>query len=131
MTAKWQGEGWQEDREGSGTTTSQSTCSPGSTATVMMAPYAIAHRRSGSSLRDRLPLRERRARDLPDNALEPAKLLGDMAFAIPAAAHEAEAVNGIKRDQPQVVIGNPPYSGHSSNRSIWINGLLDSYKAHN
>ena len=27
-----------------------------------------------------------------------------------------------------VVIGNPPYSGHSSNKGVWIEGLIDSYK---
>ena len=59
------------------------------------------------------------------NALEPP---GDGQFTLdflPALAHEAEAVNGIKRKQRfTVVIGNPPYSGLSSNMGPWIDGLL-------
>ena len=40
-------------------------------------------------------------------------------------AHEAQAVNEIKRKQRfTVVIGNPPYSGLSSNMGPWIDGLL-------
>lgn len=44
---------------------------------------------------------------------------------IPALAHEAKAVNTVKRGQRfTVVIGNPPYSGHSVNNGDWIVGLL-------
>jgi len=43
----------------------------------------------------------------------------------PALAHEAEAANKIKRKTPiTVIIGNPPYSGVSSNMNPWIDGLL-------
>lgn len=42
---------------------------------------------------------------------------------------EAKGANTIKRDQPiMCVIGNPPYSGHSSNKGAWIEGLLGAYK---
>jgi predicted helicase len=42
---------------------------------------------------------------------------------------EANEANRIKRDAPvMVVIGNPPYSGHSSNKGEWIEKLLESYK---
>lgn len=42
---------------------------------------------------------------------------------------EANEANHIKRDAPvMVVIGNPPYSGHSSNKGDWIESLLDAYK---
>jgi len=42
---------------------------------------------------------------------------------------EANEANHIKRDAPvMVVMGNPPYSGHSSNKGEWIEKLLDSYK---
>jgi predicted helicase len=58
------------------------------------------------------------------NALEPPRQY-EASFAVPALAHEAEAVNRIKRHQPiTVVIGNPPYSGVSSNMAPWIDGLL-------
>jgi hypothetical protein len=44
-------------------------------------------------------------------------------------SREAKGANTIKRDMPiMCVIGNPPYSGHSSNKGDWINGLMDVYK---
>jgi predicted helicase len=42
---------------------------------------------------------------------------------------EANEANHIKRDAPvMVVMGNPPYSGHSSNKGEWIERLIESYK---
>lgn len=44
-------------------------------------------------------------------------------------SNEAIEANGIKRDTPvMVVLGNPPYSGHSSNNSPWIEKLIEDYK---
>ncbi len=88
---------------------------------LMMAPYAIAHMKIGLKLHEtgyRFESDER-ARVYLTNALEPAQdFSGTLAFAIPALAHEAEAVNAIKRDQRfTVVIGNPPYAGIPSNVS--------------
>ncbi len=95
---------------------------------LMMAPYAVAHMKIGLKLNEtgyRFESEER-ARVYLTNALEPAQdFAGTPAFAIPALAHEAEAVNAIKRDQRfTVVIGNPPYSKVSSNMDEWIDGLL-------
>ena len=94
---------------------------------LLMAPYAIAHLKIGLKLYEtgyRFESDER-ARVYLTNALEPA---GDdqlMLDFLPALAHEAEAVNEIKREQRfTVVIGNPPYSGLSSNMGPWIDGLL-------
>ncbi|MBP6004888.1 MAG: hypothetical protein KA746_15775 [Pyrinomonadaceae bacterium] len=42
---------------------------------------------------------------------------------------EANEANHIKRDTPvMVVIGNPPYSGISSNMGKWISDLIEQYK---
>lgn len=42
---------------------------------------------------------------------------------------EANEANHIKRDSPvMVVMGNPPYSGISSNKGDWITELLEDYK---
>ena len=76
---------------------------------LMMAPYAIAHMKIGLKLYEtgyRFESDER-ARVYLTNALEPAQdFSGTLEFAIPALAHEAEAVNAIKRDQRfTVVIG--------------------------
>src|SRR5207249_75283 len=86
---------------------------------LLMAPYAIAHLKIGLKLYEtgyRFDSEER-ARIYLTNALEPAHdFSGRFEFAIPALAHEAKAVNEIKRAQRfTVVIGNPPYSGISSN----------------
>ena len=44
-------------------------------------------------------------------------------------ADEANQANAIKRDAPvMVVIGNPPYSGESSNKGEWIMNLMEDYK---
>lgn len=95
---------------------------------LMMAPYAIAHMKIGLKLYETgyRFVSDERARVFLTNALEPVQeFSGSLAYAIPALAHEAEAVNAIKRDQRfTVVIGNPPYSGISSNMAPWIDGLL-------
>lgn len=42
---------------------------------------------------------------------------------------EANEANNVKRDTPvMVVMGNPPYSGESSNKGQWIMDLMDDYK---
>ena len=42
---------------------------------------------------------------------------------------EADQANTIKRDSPvMVVIGNPPYSISSVNKSLWIQNLIADYK---
>jgi predicted helicase len=44
-------------------------------------------------------------------------------------SQEANEANAIKREAPvMVVIGNPPYSVSSSNKSPWIEGLTADYK---
>ncbi len=99
---------------------------------LMMAPYAIAHMKIGLKLYETgyRFASEERARVYLTNALEPAQdFSGTLAFAIPALAHEAEAVNAIKRAQRfTVVIGNPPYSVVSQNSGVWISELMRIYK---
>lgn len=42
---------------------------------------------------------------------------------------EANSANEIKRDTPVMcIIGNPPYSGESSNKGDWIMSLMEDYK---
>ena len=44
-------------------------------------------------------------------------------------SNEAKAASEIKRDKPiMCIIGNPPYSGESSNKGDWIMGLMEAYK---
>ena len=95
---------------------------------LLMAPYTIAHLKVSLKLYEtgyRFGSEERAQIHLT-NALEPAhNFSGLLDFAIPALAHEAQAVNEVKSGQRfTVVIGNPPYSGHSANKGRWIRNLL-------
>jgi predicted helicase len=108
---------------------------------LMMAPYAIAHMKIGLKLSElnRRPGQpdysfkfRGRAHIYLTNALEPPSDLAEEpefeAWA-PALAHEARAVNSIKRRQHfTVLIGNPPYAVKSYNNSPWILALIDDFK---
>ena len=95
---------------------------------LLMAPYAIAHLKIGLKLYEtgyRFGSEER-AQVYLTNALDPAQdFSGLMDFAVPALAEEAKAVNEVKDGKRfTIVIGNPPYSGHSANKGDWIRGLM-------
>ncbi len=94
---------------------------------LLMAPYAIAHLKIGLKLYGtgyRFQSDER-ARVFLTNALEPAGSRQMTLDFLPALAHEARAVNKVKNGQRfTVVVGNPPYSGHSANKGSWIRDLL-------
>ena len=95
---------------------------------LLMAPYAIAHLKIGLKLYETGYHfgSDERARVYLTNALEhTATFQGLLDFAIPALAHEAKAVNKVKGEQRfTVLVGNPPYSGHSANKGDWIRDLL-------
>lgn len=62
------------------------------------------------------------------NSLEEGERVEQVLFAR-WLAEEAREASKIKRDMPiMCVIGNPPYSGHSSNKGEWINSLMEVYK---
>ncbi|MYH20330.1 MAG: hypothetical protein F4014_03155 [Gemmatimonadetes bacterium] len=99
---------------------------------LLMAPYAIAHLKISLKLFEtgyRFESDER-AQVYLTNALEPSGQ-GQLTFGfLPALANEAESVSKIKRRQRfTVVIGNPPYAGHSSNNKVqWIVDKVYDYK---
>ena len=99
---------------------------------LMMAPYAIAHMKIGLKLYEtgyRFDSDER-VRVYLTNALEPVQdSTGILAFAIPALAREAEAVNSVKRNQRfTVVLGNPPYSKASKNLGAQFSKLIEDFR---
>jgi hypothetical protein len=100
---------------------------------LLMAPYAIAHMKIGLKLHETgyAFASEERVRIYLTNALEPAsdeKKQREFEEWAPALAHEAKAVNSVKRLQRfTVIIGNPPYSGEGMNKGDWIRGLIDTY----
>ncbi|MBS0516506.1 MAG: hypothetical protein JSS16_13650, partial [Proteobacteria bacterium] len=97
---------------------------------LMMAPYAIAHMKIGLKLSEtgyRFDADER-ARIYLTNAIEPwIRQLPFIEFA--ALAHEAAAVNEIKRHKRfTVVVGNPPYSKISSNLTPEMRATVERYR---
>ncbi len=97
---------------------------------LMMAPYTIAHLKIGLKLLETGYTfgSDQRANIYLTNTLEPAQTQLALAGITPALAHEASAVNAVKLYKRfTVVVGNPPYSGHSNNNSTWIQGLIDGY----
>jgi len=98
---------------------------------LLMAPYTIAHLKLGlllGQLGYQFGSNERLGIYLT-NALEGAPTAQ---LAMPFAqyiAQEGQAANVVKHDMPvMVVLGNPPYSGHSTNVGDWIKSLIDDYK---
>jgi Type ISP C-terminal specificity domain/N-6 DNA Methylase len=103
---------------------------------LLMAPYAVAHLKLGMQLAALdLPKEERSnwAYDFESderlgvyltNTLEQAfsrskLLLGSF------ISDEANEAARVKQDYPvMVVLGNPPYSGHSANKGEWVTDLL-------
>lgn len=97
---------------------------------LLMAPYTVAHLKLGWLLQHygyTFGSAERLGIYLT-NALE--SLPPDqqhMPFAQFIADEGAQA-NQVKQQQPvMVVLGNPPYSGHSVNKSAWISNLVRDY----
>ena len=98
---------------------------------LLMAPYAIAHLKIGLKLYETGYLFEsdERARVYLTNALEPASSKQLTLDFLPALAHEAQAVDEIKRRQLfTVVIGNPPYSKISSNLTPEMRATVERYR---
>ena len=97
---------------------------------LLMASYAMAHLKLDMLLTDTgyVPTKDQRLRVFLTNSLEEphadsGTLWGNL------LSDEADQANEIKRDTPiMCVIGNPPYSGISSNNGKWISNLIDDYK---
>src|SRR5664280_3423747 len=98
---------------------------------LMMAPYAIGHLRMGTLLTelgytmssdDRFKLYL--TNTLEDTVVEPGQF-----NSMSGLAEESLAAGAVKRRQPVLAImGNPPYSGTSSNKGAWISALINDYK---
>jgi predicted helicase len=103
---------------------------------LLMAPYAVAHLKLGMQLAGLdLPEAERAnwAYDFQSeerlgiyltNTLEEAAKRSQMLLG-GYISDEANEAARVKKDEPvMVVLGNPPYSGHSANKGEWITRLL-------
>ena len=100
---------------------------------LLMAPYAICHLKlaleiGGTDAGFRMPDGQRLGVFLTNTLEEPHEGTTGALFAH-EIAQEAASADSVKRDKPvMVVLGNPPYSGHSANKGAWITGLIDRYK---
>jgi len=101
---------------------------------LMMAPYTIAHLKLSMKLKETgfKYFNQRRLGIYLTNSLEKGNQLGDLFTSIGFAesiAEESKEAALIKNNTPvMVVIGNPPYSGISSNETQYANSLVDKYK---
>ncbi len=108
---------------------------------LLMASYAMAHLKLDLLLTetgykkttppDGHPSKggEQRLRVYLTNSLEEASSERPNLFMSQWLTEEAAQADVIKRDTPVMcVIGNPPYSGISSNNGEWISKLIEDYK---
>ena len=95
---------------------------------LMMAPYAVGHLKMSFFLEElghRLDDNERvpfyLTNTLDTEELEQSRLPG-----LSALAEESRLAGAVKKQTPiLLILGNPPYSGHSSNTGAWIRELID------
>jgi len=98
---------------------------------LMMAPYAVGHLKMaffleelGYCMKD-----EERFQLYLTNTLEMEELAEAKLPGLSSLAEESHKAGKVKKDTPiLVILGNPPYSGHSANKGPWIRSLIDDYK---
>jgi predicted helicase len=97
---------------------------------LMMAPYAIGHMKM-SFLLEELGYRmedDERVKYYLTNTLEMKELDESKFPGMSSLSHESHEAGKVKKQVPiLVVLGNPPYSGHSSNTGEWISDVIQEY----
>ena len=96
---------------------------------LLMAPYTVCHLKlaleigggnSGFKVQ-----KGKRLNVFLTNTLEKAHQQIDVPLFAREIAREATGADAVKSEKPvMVILGNPPYSGHSANKGEWIKGLL-------
>lgn len=101
---------------------------------LMMAPYTIAHLKLGMTLRETgvKKLNDRLGvyltNTLEEGIPNQTDLFSNFGLA-GVVSDESRHAAEIKSDRPvMVIIGNPPYSGESSNKTKYAASLVDKYK---
>src|ERR1043166_4177799 len=107
---------------------------------LLMAPYAVAHFKIGLALAamdeeplfrqqwSYEPLANERVNIFLTNTLEDLERTAEQLGPLRALSDEANSAYDIKKHKPVlVVLGNPPYSGHSANKGEWISKLVRDY----
>lgn len=98
---------------------------------LLMAPYAVGHLKISLLLKElgyQMGADERFELYLT-NTLDMSKFQPQKELLAEEISQESDRVFEIKDKMPVlVVMGNPPYSGHSSNKGEWIERQIDEYK---
>jgi hypothetical protein len=107
---------------------------------LLMAPYAVAHFKLGLALAamDEEPLFRQQWSYEPQagervnifltNTLEDLEHTAEQLGPLRILSNEANSAYEVKKHKPVLVIlGNPPYSGHSANKGEWISKLVRDY----
>jgi len=98
---------------------------------LMMAPYAVGHLKMAFFLEELgYTLKpDERCKFYLTNTLEMEELAEAKLPGLSSLAEESHKAGKVKKDTPiLVILGNPPYSGHSANKGPWIRGLIEDYK---
>jgi len=97
---------------------------------LMMAPYAVGHLKM-SFLLEELGYRlqkDDRVKLYLTNTLEMEELAQTELPGMASLSEESHLAGKVKKKQPiLVILGNPPYSGHSSNIGEWISREIRAY----
>ena len=98
---------------------------------LMMAPYAVGHLKM-SFFFEELGYRltnDERVRFYLANTLDEEEPQQTQIPVLSALSEESRLAGVVKKQTPiLLILGNPPYSGHSSNKGDWIRGLIEDYK---
>ncbi len=97
---------------------------------LMMAPYAIGHMKLSFLLEEfgYVMKDDERAKFYLTNTLEMKELEETKLPGMSSLSHESHEAGKVKKDVPILVVhGNPPYSGHSSNKGVWISDVIKDY----
>jgi len=100
---------------------------------LMMAPYTIAHLKLGMTLKATgvTEIKDRLSIYLTNTLEEGVPKQRDLfSFGLAeAVSEESRLAAEVKSEHPvMVVMGNPPYSVSSNNKSTWVQGLIKDYK---
>lgn len=97
---------------------------------LMMAPYAIGHMKM-AFLMEELGYKmndNERVKYYLTNTLDMQELEESKFPTMSSLSHESHEAGKIKKKEPiLVILGNPPYSGHSSNTGEWISKEIKAY----
>ncbi|MEW6374700.1 MAG: type ISP restriction/modification enzyme [Thermodesulfobacteriota bacterium] len=98
---------------------------------LMMAPYAAGHLKMGYLLEElghKLSGDERFQFYLT-NTLEKEEFAQTSLPGMASLSEESHLAGKVKKEKPiLVILGNPPYSGHSANKGDWIKNQIETYK---